>query len=97
VARLNEQAVEDFAQSAAPVFAEIDGLVDAYTQLWRGLAKLGVEQIAPLGSAIARDQLVPELHEVVGEADPVAYVVREPGLRVGDRVIQRARIEAVDN
>lgn len=96
LARQRQAVVAELARAASSVFDEIDALIDSYAQLWHGLSRIGMRQIAPLGVVLERDDVDSELHEVVGEPDRSRFVVRSPGLEVEGMVIARARVEGVD-
>jgi hypothetical protein len=95
--RQRHNVKEEVARAAADVFAEIDALVDSYAQLWQGFSRLGIQQIAPPGLLITRDELEPTRHEVVGDGDVSRFVVRSPGLEVDGEVVVRARVEGAEN
>jgi len=85
-----------FAMAASKVFGDLEQTADAYIQLWLGLGRLGIRQVAALGQVLASDELDTLRHEIVGEGRGGRYVVRSSGLVVGDEVLRRARVEAVD-
>jgi hypothetical protein len=93
--RLRHSVKEDLARAAAGVFDEIDALIDSYAQLWQGLSLLGIQQIAPLGLVIDREDLEPRRHEIVGDATAIRFVVRSPGVVIDGEVAARARVEGV--
>ncbi len=86
---------EQVARVATGVFDEIDALIDSYAQLWHGFSKLGIRQIAPLGLVVAREDLDPNRHQIVGEASADHFLVRSPGVEIDGEVQVRARLEGV--
>lgn len=90
-------AREAFAVAASVPLDHLEQTADAYVQLWLGLSRLGIRQIAALGQLMQRDELDPNRHELVGDdtgESTVLFVVRSAGLAVGDRIVRRARLEA---
>jgi hypothetical protein len=54
---------------------------------------LGVEQIAPIGTLIRREDVSSDRHEVIGEATAERYVVRSPGIAVEGTTVVKAQLE----
>ena len=80
------------ARVAAPVFEELDSVVFGYARVRRALEEIRWEPAARLGEVLARSQVDPERHQIVGgTAD--RYVVRSGGIAVEDRTIVRAIVE----
>jgi hypothetical protein len=88
---------ESMMRVAAPVFEEIDALIDSYTQLWQGLGRLGIDQVAPLGTMIAPEAVNPARHEIVAVPKASRFVVRSPGVVIDGDVVVRARLEGVES
>lgn len=82
------------ARTAAVVMAELDTILESYGRVWKALGDLGIEQVAALGSAIEPGDIDPGLHAVQGDAGVGRLVVRTTGLRLGDAIVEPARLTA---
>src|SRR5205823_1054823 len=85
-----------FLARTARALAELEQTADTYVQLWRGLGRLGIKQIAALGEQIDSAELDPSRHELVGSNGARRYIVRSAGVEIDGEVIRRARLEASD-
>jgi hypothetical protein len=85
-----------FIADAAEPLRDLEETVDSYVQLWLGLARIGIKQIAALGEVLSREEIDPERHEVVESRAASIYVVRSQGIAVEGEVVRRARLEAID-
>jgi hypothetical protein len=83
-----------FAVRAAAALAGLEETMDAYAQLWLGLSRLGIAQVAPLGTVLDAGDLDPVRHEIVGEQGARSYVVRSAGIEIDGEVVRRARVES---
>lgn len=88
-------ARRSFFAATEPAFSDLDDAEDAYTQLWLGLSRLGIERVAAPGSVIGAEEVDADRVEIVGDARGSRYVVRFGGVIVGEDVLRRARVEAV--
>ena len=80
---------------AAAALEDLEQTADTYVQLWLGLGRLGVRQIAALGEQMRASELDPSRHELVGGAEGETYVVRSAGVEVDGAVVRRARVEVM--
>jgi hypothetical protein len=80
------------AEASVATLAEVGALVDAYEQLLRAFADLGIAPAAPIGGELAPTELDSRLHKIAGEASS-RYVVREAGLVVDGEVLVPAIVE----
>lgn len=96
LADAREAARRVFVATAEPALIDLEQTMDAYVQLWLGLDRIGVRRIGAPGAVLDASALDPASFEVVGDAAASRYVVRSGGVRVGDDVLRRARVEAYD-
>jgi hypothetical protein len=89
-------ARQAFVSGAKRPLEDLEQTADTYIQLWLGLARLGISQVAALGERIDAGQIDPARHEILGEEAQRSYVVRSGGLAIEGEVVQRARVEASD-
>jgi hypothetical protein len=97
-ARLQEgrtAARHAFVAGAATALDDLEQAADTYTQLWLGLGRLGIRQVAALGQIVAAEELDPARHELIGDPAATTYVVRSGGVRIEDDIVRRARLEGV--
>jgi hypothetical protein len=85
-----------FVLEAARPLEHLEETFDAYVQLWRGLARLGIRQVAALGQVLSQLEIDPEQHEVIESRAAESYVVRSSGVAIDEEIVRRARVEAID-
>ena len=95
LSNLRHGAKLSLARSVAPRLREIELVVDGYVQLWQGLSRKGMRQVAAPGSRIARAEFDTHRHQLVGDAGSDVFVVRSGGIEVDGLVLTRASLEAV--
>lgn len=96
VERLQSDVKKSFVESALPAFVDLELAIDGYIQLWQALSQLGVSQVAPLGTVVAREEIDPDRHDIVSSSPAERYVVRAAGVAVDSQILVRARLEADD-
>jgi hypothetical protein len=84
-----------FVAQAQSAFDDLELTMDTWVQLWRGLAELGIAQVAALGEVLAAEELDPRRHEIVGSGRGASYIVRSAGIDISGEIVRRARVEAV--
>lgn len=89
-------AKQSFVREGRSALEDLEDNMDAYLQLWLALRRVGISQVAALGSVLRADELETAKHAVIETTSAERYVVRSAGVMVDDEVIERARVEAYD-
>jgi hypothetical protein len=93
--RISHEAKRSFLDQSADAFHDLELTIDGYVQLWNALGKMGISQVAALGSVIDRDQIDPTRHHIVAESEADRFLVRRAGVVVDGEVVTKSQIEGL--